>query len=70
MIKSEYHGVDKGDLIENFIDAIKNDTEPQISKKEIFKESFLENFKNLAAVMAIPDLLTPGIKDKTCIKPM
>ena len=36
LIKSEYPGVDKGDLIENFIDAIKNDKEPQISKKEIF----------------------------------
>ena len=33
-------------------------------KKEILLESYLLNFKNLAAVIAIPDLLTPGIKDK------
>ena len=34
------------------------------SKKEIFAASNLLKFKSLAAVMAIPDLLTPGIKDK------
>ena len=34
-------------------------------KKEILVESILLKFKNLAAVIVIPDLLTPGIKDKT-----
>ena len=35
------------------------------NKNEIFAESSLLNFKNLPAVIDIPDLLTPGIKDKT-----
>ena len=51
----------------------KIDTAPKIgieSKKDIFAESVLSNFKNLAAVIAIPDLLTPGIKDKTCKIPI
>ena len=34
-------------------------------KKDILAESYLLNFKTLAPVIAIPDLLTPGIKDKT-----
>ena len=45
----------------------KIDTAPKIGieiKNEIFPASNLLNFSNLAAVMAIPDLLTPGIKDK------
>ena len=33
------------------------------SKKEIFTESYLLNFNNLAAVIVIPDLLTPGISE-------
>ena len=44
------------------------DTAPKIgieSKKDIFAESNLVKFNNLAAVIAIPDLLTPGNKDKT-----
>ena len=40
------------------------------SKKEIFAESYLLKFNNLAAVIAIPDLLTPGTKDKICNKPI
>tara|TARA_B110000967_G_C18863243_1_gene551259 strand:- start:86 stop:229 length:144 start_codon:yes stop_codon:yes gene_type:complete len=32
-------------------------------KKEIFEESVLLKFKNLPAVIVIPDLLTPGIND-------
>mgnify|MGYP006952503342 CR=1 FL=1 len=40
------------------------------SKKDIFAESNLLKFNNLAAVIAIPDLLTPGIKDTTCKSPM
>ena len=35
------------------------------SKKDILTESYLLNFSNLAAEIVIPDLLTPGIKDKT-----
>jgi len=45
----------------------KTETAPRIGidkKKDIFAASILLNFKNLAAVIAIPDLLTPGIKDK------
>ena len=34
------------------------------SKKEIFAASTLLNLRILAAVIVIPDLLTPGIKDK------
>ena len=34
------------------------------SKKEIFAASTLLKLRSLAAVMAIPDLLTPGTKDK------
>ena len=32
------------------------------NKNEIFPDSNLLNFKNLAPVIIIPDLLTPGIK--------
>ena len=32
--------------------------------------SILLNLNNLAAVIAIPDLLTPGTKDKICINPI
>tara|TARA_B100001057_G_C22208863_1_gene703764 strand:+ start:133 stop:390 length:258 start_codon:yes stop_codon:yes gene_type:complete len=45
----------------------KNETAPKIgieSKKDILAASTLLNFKILAAVIAIPDLLTPGIKEK------
>ena len=35
------------------------------NKKDILAESYLLNFKTLAPVIVIPDLLTPGIKDKT-----
>ena len=35
------------------------------SKNDILAESILLNFKNLAAVIIIPDLLTPGIKEST-----
>ena len=34
------------------------------SKKEILAESTLLKFKNLAAVIDMPDLLTPGINAK------
>ena len=40
------------------------------SKKDILAESYLLNFKNLAPVIVMPDLLTPGIKDNTCKNPM
>ena len=35
------------------------------NKKEILDESNLLKPKNLPAEIVIPDLLTPGIKDKT-----
>ena len=40
------------------------------NKNDIFAESYLLNFNNLPPVMAIPDLLTPGINDKICKKPI
>ena len=39
-------------------------------KKEIFADSVLLKFSNLAAVKAIPILLTPGIRDKIWKKPI
>ena len=42
------------------------ETAPKVgmdSKKDILAASNLLNFKNLAAVIEIPDLLTPGIND-------
>ena len=51
----------------------KTETAPKIgieSKNVIFAASTLLNFKNLAAVIAIPDLLTPGINDKICNIPI
>ncbi len=51
----------------------KQETAPKIgieNKKDIFAESNLLKFKNLAAVIAIPDLLTPGTKDKICKIPI
>ena len=39
-------------------------------KKEIFAESNLLNPNNLPEVMVTPDLLTPGIKEKTWNKPI
>ena len=35
------------------------------NKKDIFAESNLLKFSNLAAVIVIPDLVTPGIKERT-----
>ena len=40
------------------------------SKNAIFAESNLLNFNNLQAVIAIPDLLTPGIRDANWNKPI
>ena len=40
------------------------------NKKDIFAESNLLNFNILAAVIVIPDLLTPGIKDNIWNKPI
>jgi hypothetical protein len=39
-------------------------------KKEILADSILLKFKNRAAVIVIPDLLTPGIKERTWNRPM
>ncbi len=44
----------------------KKDTAPKMgidNKNDIFAESILLQFKSLAAVIAIPDLLTPGTRD-------
>tara|TARA_B100000900_G_C20235580_1_gene575707 strand:+ start:387 stop:620 length:234 start_codon:yes stop_codon:yes gene_type:complete len=46
----------------------KSETAPRVgidSKKEIFAASYLSNLSNLPAVIVIPDLLTPGINDRT-----
>ena len=51
----------------------KIDTAPRVGidkKNDIFAESYLLKFKTLAAVIEIPDLLTPGIKDRICSKPI
>ena len=39
-------------------------------RKDILAESNLLKFNNLAAVIVIPDLLTPGIKDNTWNNPI
>ena len=49
------------------------DTAPSVgidNKNEILEESYLLNYKNLAAVMVIPDLLTPGTNEKICKSPI
>ena len=51
----------------NSVTALKVGNE---SKKEILAESNLWNLRILAAVIVIPDLLTPGIKDSIWNKPM
>ena len=40
------------------------------NKKKFFAESTLLKLSNLEAVIAIPDLLTPGIKDKIWNRPI
>ena len=40
------------------------------NKNDILAESYLLNFNALAPVIAIPDLLTPGTKDKICRNPI
>ena len=49
------------------------ETAPKVgieSKKDILAASYLLKFRNLAAVIDIPDLLTPGIKESTWNKPI
>ena len=49
------------------------DTAPNVgidSKNDIFAASYLLKFSNLAAVIVIPDLLTPGISEKICSNPI
>ena len=51
----------------------KIDTAPKIGieiKNATFAESTLLKFNNLAAVIAIPDLLTPGTRDKIWKRPI
>ena len=40
------------------------------SKKDILAASYLLKFRNLAAVIEMPDLLTPGIRESIWKKPM
>ena len=40
------------------------------NKNDILAESYLLNFNILAPVIVMPDLLTPGINDKICRKPI
>ena len=40
------------------------------NKNDILPESYLLNFNALAAVIEMPDLLTPGTNDKICRKPI
>ena len=40
------------------------------NKNDIFAESYLLYFNNLPPVIVIPDLLTPGINDKICKRPI
>ena len=40
------------------------------NRKEILPESTLWNFRNLDAVIVIPERLTPGIKEKICKIPI
>ena len=54
-------------LVSYILNILKTDTALKVGieiKKEIFAESTLLNFKNRPAVIVIPALLTPGIKDK------
>ena len=49
------------------------ETAPKVgidSKKDILAASNLLKFKNLAAVIEIPDLLTPGTKERTWNNPI
>ena len=51
----------------------KKETAPNIgidNKKDIFAASTLLNLRNRAAVIAIPDLLTPGTKEIICRIPI
>ena len=51
----------------------KIETAPKVGierRNEILAESNLLKFKNLDAVIVIPDLLTPGISASTCHNPM
>ena len=53
--------------------APKTDTANKVgmdNKNEILAAFTLSNLRNLAAVIAMPDLLTPGTKEKICKKPM
>ena len=47
-----------------------NSSYQEDNKNEILAESTLLKSKNLADVITIPDLLTPGIKASTCTIPI
>ena len=49
------------------------ETAPKVgidNKNDIFAASYLLKFNNLAAVIVIPDLLTPGTKESTWNTPI
>ena len=60
--------IDKLKLLEKIIFFNPNiDTAPKVgidNKNDIFAASYLLKHKNLAALIVIPDLLTPGIKER------
>ena len=56
VLNSDYPGVDKGDLIDNFIFSIQNDIEPHVGKKEIFD--------TMSACFAIEKSLSTGTPEK------
>ena len=63
----------KGSSFEKIFFRPKQETAPKIGidiRNEIFAAETLLNFNILAAVIAIPDLLTPGIKANICKIPI
>ena len=66
-IESKFNRVKKISSDDKIFFKPKIETAPKIgidNKKDILAESTLVNLSNLAAVIAIPDLLTPGTSDK------
>ena len=66
--------VEKNKSLDKIIFLIpKIDTAPKVgieSKNEILAESYLLKLSNLAAVIDIPDLLTPGIRESIWKRPI
>ena len=66
--------VEKNKSLDKIIFFIpKIETAPKVgieSKNEILAESYLLKLRNLAAVIDIPDLLTPGIRESIWKRPI